>query len=148
MRLLSRPSTELSRGGFADRVLAASTAPLRVVPQVGRASGLSRFRNSAGPLAREATYLTTFRPAEMPVHPSGLRTSVLVITHHRLDCVPGSRMLLRATAAAAGMTTDQLERRTVAIRGRTEPIEVIILPRPDRNVSPMSTIPEGSRTTS
>jgi hypothetical protein len=41
-----------------------------------------------------------------------------------------------ATAAAAGMTTDQLERRTVAIRGRTEPIEVIVLPRPDRNVSP------------
>jgi adenylate cyclase len=41
-----------------------------------------------------------------------------------------------ATAAAAGMTTDQLERRTVAIRGRTEPIEVIVLPGPDRNVSP------------
>jgi adenylate cyclase len=41
-----------------------------------------------------------------------------------------------ATAAAAGMTTDQLERRTVAIRGRTEPIEVIVLPRPDRNVQP------------
>src|SRR5215216_69858 len=41
-----------------------------------------------------------------------------------------------ATAAAADMTTDQLERRTVAIRGRTEPIEVIVLPRPDRNVSP------------
>jgi adenylate cyclase len=37
-----------------------------------------------------------------------------------------------ATAAAAGMTTDQLERRTVAIRGRTEPIEVIVLPRPDK----------------
>jgi adenylate cyclase len=41
-----------------------------------------------------------------------------------------------ATAAAAGMTIDQLERRTVAIRGRTEPIEVIVLPGPDRNVSP------------
>lgn len=41
-----------------------------------------------------------------------------------------------ATAEAAGMTTDQLERRTVAIRGRIEPIEVIVLPRPDRNVSP------------
>jgi len=41
-----------------------------------------------------------------------------------------------ATAAAAGMTNDRLERRTVAIRGRIEPIEVIVLPRPDRNVSP------------
>ena len=35
-----------------------------------------------------------------------------------------------ATVVAAGMTTDQLERRTVEIRGRTEPIEVIVLPRP------------------
>jgi adenylate cyclase len=41
-----------------------------------------------------------------------------------------------ATAEAAGMATDRLERRTVAIRGRIEPIEVIVLPRPDRNVSP------------
>jgi adenylate cyclase len=41
-----------------------------------------------------------------------------------------------ATAAAAGMTTDQLERRTVPIRGRTEPIEVIVLPSPEKNVSP------------
>src|SRR5687768_4993961 len=47
-----------------------------LTPQAGRASVLSSFRNSAGPLAREATYITTFRPAEMPVHPSGLRTSV------------------------------------------------------------------------
>jgi adenylate cyclase len=41
-----------------------------------------------------------------------------------------------ATAEAAGMTIDRLERRTVAIRGRIEPIEVIVLPRPDRNGSP------------
>ena len=41
-----------------------------------------------------------------------------------------------ATAEAAGMATDRLERRTVAIRGRIEPIEVIVLTRPDRNVSP------------
>jgi hypothetical protein len=40
------------------------------------------------------------------------------------------------TAEAAGMTTDQLERRTVAIRGRIEPIEVVVLPRPDKNVLP------------
>jgi adenylate cyclase len=41
-----------------------------------------------------------------------------------------------ATAEAAGMTTDQLERRIVSVRGRIEPIEVIVLPRPDGNVSP------------
>jgi adenylate cyclase len=37
-----------------------------------------------------------------------------------------------ATAEAAGITTDQLERRTVAIRGRHEHIEVVVLPRPDK----------------
>ena len=41
-----------------------------------------------------------------------------------------------AAAEAAGMATDQLERRTVEIRGRTEPIEVIVLPGLDGNVSP------------
>ena len=37
-----------------------------------------------------------------------------------------------AAAEAAGMATDQLERRTVEIRGRTEPIEVVALPRAGR----------------
>jgi adenylate cyclase len=41
-----------------------------------------------------------------------------------------------AAAEAAGMATDQLERRTVEIRGRTEPIEVVALPRLDGKVSP------------
>jgi adenylate cyclase len=41
-----------------------------------------------------------------------------------------------AAAEAAGMTTSQFERRTVEIRGRTKPIEVIVLPRLDRKVSP------------
>jgi hypothetical protein len=41
-----------------------------------------------------------------------------------------------ATAEAAGITTDQVERRTVAIRGRIEPIEVIVLAGPDQNVLP------------
>jgi len=35
-----------------------------------------------------------------------------------------------AAAEAARMATDHLERRTVEIRGRTEPIEVIVLPAP------------------
>ena len=41
-----------------------------------------------------------------------------------------------AAAEAAGMTTSQFERRTVEIRGRTKPIEVIVFPRLDRKVSP------------
>ena len=41
-----------------------------------------------------------------------------------------------AAAEAAGMATEHLERRTVEIRGRTKPIEVIVLPRLDRKVSP------------
>ena len=40
-----------------------------------------------------------------------------------------------ATAEVAGMSTDRLERRTVAIRGRIEPIEVVVLPPPHRNMS-------------
>jgi adenylate cyclase len=41
-----------------------------------------------------------------------------------------------AAAEAAGMATDQLERRTVEIRGRTEPIKVIVLPAIRQKVSP------------
>jgi adenylate cyclase len=48
----------------------------------------------------------------------------------------GEVIVSMATAQAAGMTTDRLERRTVALRGRIAPIEVIVLPRPDRNVTP------------
>jgi hypothetical protein len=40
-----------------------------------------------------------------------------------------------AAAEAAGMATDQLVRRTVEIRGRTEPIEVVVLLRLDGKVS-------------
>jgi hypothetical protein len=35
---------------------------------------------------------------------------------------------VRQPAEAADMATDHFERRTVEIRGRTEPIEVIVLP--------------------
>src|SRR4030095_11290317 len=40
-----------------------------------------------------------------------------------------------AAAEAAGMATEHLERRTVEIRGRTEPIEVVALPPPDGELS-------------
>jgi adenylate cyclase len=41
-----------------------------------------------------------------------------------------------AAAQAAGMATDQPERRTLEIRGRTEPINVIVLPAARQKVSP------------
>jgi adenylate cyclase len=41
-----------------------------------------------------------------------------------------------AAAEAAGMATDQLERRTAEIRGRTEPINVIVVPAARQKVSP------------
>ena len=62
--------------------------------------------------------------------------------------VAGEVIVSVAAAKAAGMATDRLERRTVEIRGRTEPIEVIVLPRPDGKVSPDERHAEGSYTTS
>jgi adenylate cyclase len=50
--------------------------------------------------------------------------------------VAGEEIVSVATAEAAGMATGQLERRTVEIRGRTEPIEVIVLPAVRQKVSP------------
>jgi adenylate cyclase len=44
----------------------------------------------------------------------------------------GEVIVSAAAAEAAGMATDQLERRTVEIRGRTEPINVIVLPAAGR----------------
>lgn len=49
--------------------------------------------------------------------------------------VAGEVIVSVAAAEAAGMTTSQFERRTVEIRGRTEPIGVIVLPRLDRKVT-------------
>jgi hypothetical protein len=38
-----------------------------------------------------------------------------------------------AAAKAADIATDHLEQRTVAIRGRTSPIEVIVLPAAEQD---------------
>ena len=43
--------------------------------------------------------------------------------------VAGEVIVSVAAAKAANMATDQLERRTVDIRGRTEPIEVVVHPQ-------------------
>jgi adenylate cyclase len=47
----------------------------------------------------------------------------------------GEVIVSLAAAEAANMATEQLESRTVKIRGRTEPIEVVVLPQLDRSES-------------
>ena len=56
----------------------------------------------------------------------------------RLASAAGAGEVIVSVAAAegAGMATDQLERRTVEIRGRTEPIKVIVLPAARQKVAP------------
>jgi adenylate cyclase len=50
--------------------------------------------------------------------------------------VAGEVIVSVAAAEAAGMETGHLERRSVGIRGREEPIEVIVLPTGQAEVSP------------
>jgi len=50
--------------------------------------------------------------------------------------VAGEVIVSVAAAKAANLVTDRLERRTVDIRGRTEPIEVVVLPRPNGKLPP------------
>lgn len=51
------------------------------------------------------------------------------ITARLASAVIAAEVIVSAAAAqAADMVTDHLERRTVEIRERTEPIEVIVLP--------------------
>jgi adenylate cyclase len=50
--------------------------------------------------------------------------------------VAGEVIVSVAAAEAAGMATGHLERRSVGIRGRTEPIEVIVVPAGRQKVSP------------
>jgi hypothetical protein len=59
--------------------------------------------------------------------------------------IAGEVIVSVATAEAAGIATDQLERRTVEIRGRTEPIEVIVLPAVRQKVSPDEPMSERPR---
>jgi adenylate cyclase len=62
---------------------------------------------------------------------------VVNIAARLASTAPAGEVIVSVAAAeAAGMATDQLERRTVEIRGRTEPIKVIILPPVRQKVSP------------
>jgi adenylate cyclase len=50
--------------------------------------------------------------------------------------VAGEVIVSAAAAEAAAMATDHLEQRTVQIRGRTEPIKVIVIPAAGQKASP------------
>ena len=104
---------------LAERVAQASITPAAAIP-VG----------------------TAIHTGEAFVGATGLGTTVedftalgdaVNITARLASAAAAGEVIVSAAAAeAAGITTDQLERRTVAIRGRHEHIEVVVLPRPDK----------------
>jgi adenylate cyclase len=60
---------------------------------------------------------------------------VVNITAARIGCGCGRGDRSVAAAEAAGLVTDHLQRRTVEISGRTEPIDVIVLQRQTESAS-------------
>ena len=107
---------------LAERAARASTTPAVAIP-VGTAVHTGEAFVGATGLGTTVEDFTA------------LGDAVNITARLASAAVAGEVIVSVATAAAAGMSTDRLERRTVAIRGRIEPIEVIVLPRPDRNVT-------------
>jgi adenylate cyclase len=71
---------------------------------------------------------------------------VVNITARLASAASAGEVIVSVTAAeAAGMATEQLERRTVEIRGRTEPIKVIVLPAARQKMSPDDTANKSGR---
>ncbi|HWI01281.1 MAG TPA: adenylate/guanylate cyclase domain-containing protein [Propionibacteriaceae bacterium] len=134
---------------MGDEVIGLFSAGSPGAPRGGSSSGRNRPGRASGTGQRHAgdghPLGTAVHTGEAFVGATGMGTTVedftvlgdaVNITARLASAAAAGEVIVSvATAAAAGMTTDQLERRTVAIRGRTEPIEVIVLPRPDRNVS-------------
>jgi adenylate cyclase len=124
-------------GVTGPRHAAAAVAAAIDLTERARASSTSRVAIPVG---------TAIHTGEAFVGATGLGTTVddftalgdaVNITARLASAAAAGEVIVSVvTAEAAGMTTDQLERRTVAIRGRIEPIEVVVLPRPDKNVLP------------
>jgi adenylate cyclase len=122
-------------GVTGPRHAAAAVAAAIDLTERARASSTSRVAIPVG---------TAIHTGEAFVGATGLGTTVddftalgdaVNITARLASAAAAGEVIVSVvTAEAAGMTTDQLERRTVAIRGRIEPIEVVVLPRPDKNV--------------
>jgi adenylate cyclase len=117
-------------------------------------------------LAERAAQPNTTRSASIPVGTAvhtgvafvgatGLGTTVedftalgdvVNITARLASAASAGEVIVSVTAAeAAGMATEQQERRTVEIRGRTEPIKVIVLPAARQKVSPDDTANKSGR---
>jgi adenylate cyclase len=90
-------------------------------------------------LAEEAARADTTTSMSIPVGPAVHTGEGFVGARLASAAAAGEVIVSVAAAEAANMATEQLERRTVEIRGRTEPIEVVVLPRLDR--SPRDTPP-------
>jgi adenylate cyclase len=113
------------------------------------AAAIDLAEEAARPSARQAISIpvgTAVHTGEAFVGATGLGTTVddftalgdaVNITARLASAaIAGEVIVSVAAAKAADMATDQLERRTVEIRGRTEPIEVVVLPQLNGKVSP------------
>jgi adenylate cyclase len=113
---------------------AASAAVAAAIDLAERAAQVSTALAGAIPAGTAVHTGEAFVGATGLVQPP--RTSLLgdaVNVTARLASAAGAGEVIVSVAAAeaaeaAGMPADHLERRTVGIRGRTEPIEVIVLP--------------------
>ena len=124
-------------GVTGPRHAAAAVAAAIDLAERARASSTSRMAIPVG---------TAIHTGEAFVGATGLGTTVddftalgdaVNITARLASAAAAGEVIVSVvTAEAAGMTTDQLERRTVAIRGRIEPIEVVVISRPDKDVLP------------
>jgi adenylate cyclase len=113
------------------------------------AAAIDLAEEAARPSARQAISIpvgTAVHTGEAFVGATGLGTTVddftalgdaVNITARLASAAIAGEVIVSVVAAkAADMATDQLERRTVEIRGRTEPIEVVVLPQLNGKVSP------------
>lgn len=110
---------------LAERAAHASTAPSGSVPVGTAVQTGDAFVGATGP----GTTVEDF---------TALADAVNITARLASAAIAGEVILSAAAAEAADMATDSLERRTVAIRGRTEPIEVIVLRTARQDTGPSS----------
>jgi adenylate cyclase len=106
---------------LAERAAHASTARSDSIPAGTAVHTGEAFVGATGP----GTTVDDF---------TALGDAVNIAARLASAAVAGEVIVSVAAAQAAGMATDGLERRTVEIRGRIEPIEVVVLAPPDERV--------------
>ena len=110
---------------LAERAAHASTAPSGSIP-VGTA------------VHTGDAFVGATRPGITVEDFTALGDAVNITARLASAAVAGEVILSAAAAEAADMATDSLERLTLAIRGRTEPIEVIVIRAARQNTGPSS----------